>query len=104
MDFGCAELGFLPYLKSLEGVEEILFVDMDRQVLLQHYAKAAPLVSDHLQKRSSSLKIEICVGNVVYNDKKLEKTDAVVCIELYVISYYLIVLLPFFFSRVSVEC
>ncbi|XP_014471842.1 PREDICTED: uncharacterized protein LOC106742963 [Dinoponera quadriceps] len=82
VDFGCSELGFLPYLKNLKGVEEIIFVDVDRNVLLLNKAKAMPLVSDHFQHRQRPLKIEICMGSVIHNDKKLEKTDAVVCIEL----------------------
>lgn len=86
MDFGCANLGLLPYVKNLAGVEEIFFVDVDKQILEQYEIRAAPLLTDHID-RETRLKIEICEGSVTYNDKKLEKTDAVVCIELYVTLY-----------------
>ncbi|XP_032673990.1 uncharacterized protein LOC116845429 [Odontomachus brunneus] len=81
VDFGCANLNFLPYMKYLEGVEEILFVDVDRDILEQHKFKAAPLLTDHFG-RQTRFKIGIYEGSVTHNDKKLEKTDAVVCIEL----------------------
>ncbi|EFN87975.1 uncharacterized protein LOC105192258 isoform X2 [Harpegnathos saltator] len=82
VDFGCAELAIFPYLKHIAGIEEILFVDIDRVNLLLYKDRVKPLIADHLKQRQGPLKIEICVGNVVQSDKKLEKTDVVLCIEL----------------------
>lgn len=82
VDFGCAELNFLVYLKNTSGVEEILCVDIDRSLLETHKNKAAPLISEYLHARTTPFVIEICEGSVTHNDKKLEKTDAVICIEL----------------------
>ncbi|XP_033321982.2 hen1 methyltransferase [Megalopta genalis] len=82
VDFGCSELGFLVYLKNTPGVEEILCVDIDRQLLNAYQEKAAPLNSEYIHTRSTPLVIEICEGSVTHNDKKLENTDAVICIEL----------------------
>ncbi|XP_076280297.1 hen1 methyltransferase isoform X2 [Lasioglossum baleicum] len=82
VDFGCSELGFLVYLKNTPGVEEILCVDIDKQTLQTYQEKAAPLLSEHIHTRTTPLVIEVCEGSVTHNDKKLENTDAVICIEL----------------------
>ncbi|XP_012234845.1 uncharacterized protein Hen1 [Linepithema humile] len=82
VDFGCAELSFLVYLKNLAGVEEILCVDVDKELLERHQGRAKPLISEYLCSRNTPLLIEVCEGSVTHNDRKLEKTDAVICIEL----------------------
>ena len=82
VDFGCSELEYLVYLKNTTGVEEILCVDIDRRTLECYKEKGAPLIAEYLHTRTSPLVIEICEGSVAYSDKKLEKTDAVICIEL----------------------
>lgn len=60
-------------------------MDIDRSLLETHKNKAAPLISEYLHARTTPFVIEICEGSVTHNDKKLEKTDAVICIELWVI-------------------
>ncbi|XP_076232004.1 hen1 methyltransferase isoform X2 [Calliopsis andreniformis] len=82
VDFGCAELEFLVYLKNMTGVEEILCVDIDRSLLEAYKEKGAPLISEYLHTRTTPLVVEIYEGSVTHNDKKLEKVDAVICIEL----------------------
>ncbi|XP_076653539.1 hen1 methyltransferase [Halictus rubicundus] len=82
VDFGCSEFGFLVYLKNTPGVEEILCVDIDKHTLETYQERAAPLLSEHIHTRSTPLVIEVCEGSVTHNDKKLENTDAVICIEL----------------------
>ncbi|XP_017880893.1 uncharacterized protein LOC108625403 isoform X2 [Ceratina calcarata] len=82
VDFGCAELDFLVYMKNTQGIEEILCVDIDRTLLESFENKAAPLVCEYLNTRTAPLVIEVCEGSVTLNDKKLENTDAVICIEL----------------------
>ncbi|XP_054008797.1 uncharacterized protein LOC128892410 [Hylaeus anthracinus] len=82
VDFGCSELGFLVYLKNISGIEEILCVDTDRSLLETYKDKSAPLISEYLHTRTTPLTVEVCEGSVTHNDKKLEKTDAVICIEL----------------------
>ncbi|OAD61795.1 Small RNA 2'-O-methyltransferase [Eufriesea mexicana] len=82
VDFGCAELEFLVYLKNTTGVEEILCVDINRSLLEAHKDKAEPLTCEYLHTRTTPLVIEICEGSVTQNDRKLENTDAVICIEL----------------------
>ncbi|XP_072743769.1 uncharacterized protein Hen1 [Anoplolepis gracilipes] len=82
VDFGCAEMSFLRYLKNTEGIEEILCVDIDRDVLQYNKVKAEPYLKDYLSRRKTPFAIEICEGSIIHNDRKLEQTDAVICIEL----------------------
>ncbi|XP_043253806.1 uncharacterized protein LOC122398197 isoform X1 [Colletes gigas] len=82
VDFGCADLNFLVYLKNTDGIEEVLCVDIDRSLLEAHEDKSIPLISEYVHTRTAPLVIEVCEGSVTHNDKKLEKTDAVICIEL----------------------
>lgn len=82
IDFGCAELSFAVLLKNAEGVEEIYCVDVDRQLLENFQSKVAPLHCDYLSLRTEPLSIHVCEGSIAHNDKKLENTDAVICIEL----------------------
>lgn len=85
MDFGCAEMGIVLHLKTIKGVEEILCVDIDREVLERYKTRTQPLLIEYLTPRKTPLTIELYEGSVIHNDRKLEQTDAVICIELYVI-------------------
>lgn len=85
VDFGCAELGFLVYLKGISEVQQILCVDVDRNILETYKKKAAPLITEMLSSRERMLTIEICEGSVTDNDVKLKHANAVICIELYVL-------------------
>lgn len=82
VDFGCAELGFLVYMKALPEVQEIFCVDVDKEVLERNEKKAEPLITERLSSRERDLTIEICEGSVTDNDIKLKHVNAVICIEL----------------------
>ncbi|KAL6265102.1 hypothetical protein P5V15_005192 [Pogonomyrmex californicus] len=83
VDFGCAEMGFLVYLKRIPGVEEVLCVDVDHNVLERFHGRAAPLTTEFLDSaRRNKFAIEVCLGSVTDNDEKLQDVDAVTCIEL----------------------
>ncbi|KYM82563.1 UPF0486 protein C1orf59 like protein [Atta colombica] len=82
VDYGCGELGLLLYLKAIPEVEEILCVDVDREVLERYKEKAAPLITELLSSRERKLTIDICEGSVTDNDVKLKNANAVICIEL----------------------
>ncbi|KAG5322456.1 HENMT methyltransferase, partial [Pseudoatta argentina] len=82
VDYGCGELGLLLYLKRISEVEQILCVDVDREVLERYKEKAAPLTTELLSSRERKLTIEICEGSVTDNDVKLKNANAVICIEL----------------------
>lgn len=88
VDFGCAELGFLLYLKGISEVQQILCVDVDKEILETYHRKAAPLITEMLSSRERMLTIEICEGSVTDNDIKLKDVNAVICIELYVFILY----------------
>ncbi|XP_015181006.1 PREDICTED: uncharacterized protein LOC107068784 [Polistes dominula] len=82
VDFGCAELSFFVHLKSIPEIEEILCIDVDRSVLEENKHKVKPLFCDFIHYRSNPLVVYVYEGSVTNNDTKLEKTDAVICIEL----------------------
>jgi len=69
-------------------VEQILCVDVDREVLERFKRRAAPLITEMLSTRERKLIIEICEGSVTDNDVKLKNVNAVICIELYVFILY----------------
>ncbi|KAK9306340.1 hypothetical protein QLX08_003025 [Tetragonisca angustula] len=81
-DIGCGEFGFFNYMKRTAGIEEILCVDVNESVLEAFHEKVAPLISEYINRRPIPLVVEIYKGSVTQNDKKLENTDAVICIEL----------------------
>lgn len=66
----------------MPGVEEVLFVDIDRVTLEMYKKRAKPLHVDYLHRRSRPLVIKILEGSITQPDELLENCDAVVCIEL----------------------
>ncbi|KAJ4444026.1 hypothetical protein ANN_05815 [Periplaneta americana] len=77
-----AEFGFFPYLKHMPGVQEIVTVDIDHDMLEHNCCRAAPLNSDYLNNRQESLTVQVLAGSIGDRDPRLLGTDAVVCIEL----------------------
>lgn len=75
-------------MKRAQGVEEILCVDVNTFILETYHEKVAPLISEHLNRRPIPLVVEVYEGSVIHNDTKLENTDAVICIELWVAVYH----------------
>ncbi|XP_015606108.1 uncharacterized protein LOC107272936 [Cephus cinctus] len=82
VDFGCAELAFSVYLKNTPGIQEILHVDIDKEILNTYKHRVEPLHADFLHTRSIPLTIRLYEGSVTHADRKLENCDAVICIEL----------------------
>ncbi|KAJ9597126.1 hypothetical protein L9F63_026987 [Diploptera punctata] len=84
VDFGCAEFGFFIFMKNLSGIQEVLSVDVDRQILEHNCCRAAPLNVDYLEsyQRSEPLVVRILNGSIADTDPRLLGTDAVICIEL----------------------
>lgn len=85
VEFGPAELNFIRYMKNVEGVEEIICVDIDRETLNTHKAKAEPLYSEYLHERSCPLTVSVYEGSATDSDPVLKNADAVIAIEMYVI-------------------
>lgn len=81
VDFGCAELGFFRYLKSIQGINEILEVDIDEEKLVRCSFKAAPLTTDYLMNKNKPLDVYILAGSITEYDDHLSGTDAVIAIE-----------------------
>lgn len=75
-------------MKRTAGIEEILCVDVNESVLEASHEKVAPLISEYISRRPIPLVVEIYKGSVTQNDRKLENTDAVICIELWVAVCY----------------
>lgn len=84
VDFGCAELSFFRYVKSLIGLREALFVDVDRTLLEFSGNKVEPFAADFLKRRKEPLHVQVLQGSIAYPDVKLLNTDGVICIEMYV--------------------
>ncbi|EFN74217.1 UPF0486 protein C1orf59-like protein [Camponotus floridanus] len=82
VDFGCSQMSFLRYLKNIQEVEEILCVDIDREILEYNKERAEPYLMEYVCCRQTPLVIELCEGSVTHNDQKLKQADAVICIEL----------------------
>ncbi|XP_067011239.2 uncharacterized protein Hen1 isoform X2 [Anabrus simplex] len=82
VDFGCAEFGLFPYLKNIPGLQEVLSVDIDEDVLNQYRCRAAPLASDYLKSRAEPLDVHVLRGSISETDECLLGCDAVICIEL----------------------
>nr|CAD7403855.1 unnamed protein product [Timema cristinae] len=82
VDFGCAEFSFFTYLKHFPGVEEVLEVDIDKDLLMCMKCRTAPLNCDYLNTRTEPLTVYILEGNIARTDSHLLGTDAVICIEI----------------------
>ncbi|XP_030759035.1 uncharacterized protein LOC115884554 [Sitophilus oryzae] len=80
-DFGCAEFGLFQFLKHL-NLNEIVFVDIDENLLEEKMYRIQPLIGDQLKRRTSSLAISVCLGSVSDPDYRLLNTDVVTAIEL----------------------
>lgn len=82
LDIGCAELSFFPFLKHLPGIEEIIAVDIDSELLQSVAHRVGPLLSDHLSTRTTPLHVMVLEGSIVQHDSRLLGCDAVIAIEL----------------------
>lgn len=82
VDFGCAEFGLFTFLKNLTSVREMLFIDIDEELLLQHVFRLQPLMYEHLIRRKFPLELNVYLGSVALPDEVLTGCDAVIAIEL----------------------
>ncbi|XP_076258447.1 hen1 methyltransferase isoform X2 [Rhynchophorus ferrugineus] len=81
VDFGCAEFGLFIFLKDL-NLNEIMFVDINENLLDENICRVQPLLGDHLKRRYSPLEVTVFKGSVSDPDYRLHKTDVVTAIEL----------------------
>ncbi|KDR18020.1 hypothetical protein L798_07812 [Zootermopsis nevadensis] len=82
VDFGCAEFGIFPYVKHIPGLQEVLSVDIDREMLEHYCCRVAPLNVDYLVTREEPLTVRVLVGSIADRDSSLLGADAVICVEL----------------------
>jgi hypothetical protein len=82
VDFGCAEFGIFPFIKHIPGLQELMTVDIDRELLERYCCRAAPLNADYLDNRQEPLTVHVFAGSIADRDPRLLGTDAVICIEL----------------------
>lgn len=82
VDFGCAEFGFFMYMKHIPGLQEVVAVDIDHEVLNRCCCRAAPLNADYLSTRQEPFAVRVLAGSIADRDPRLLGTDVVICIEL----------------------
>ncbi|KAG8035871.1 hypothetical protein G9C98_002997 [Cotesia typhae] len=82
VEFGCSELSLFVYLKKMPSVEELLFVDIDRDILEGNKRKIEALSADYLHLRERPLNVFVYEGSIGSKDRRLVNTDAVIAIEL----------------------
>lgn len=83
-DFGCSEFGFSYYVKNIDGIRKVFFIDIDKELLENHSSRLYPLNIDYLKRRTESFDATVLCGSVSNPDYRLVDVDAVICIELYV--------------------
>jgi hypothetical protein len=83
VDFGCAECKFVPMLRRLPRVREVVGVDLN-EGLLEFYSRCLePLFIDYLEPRTTTpLDMHLMAGSVAEVDQRLVDVDAVIAIEL----------------------
>ncbi|KAJ8299994.1 hypothetical protein KUTeg_021513 [Tegillarca granosa] len=81
VDFGCAECGLSRFLKDIESLEKISFIDIDKVLLDLNKFRIKPLTYDYLHNRKNPLTIRIYEGNVTEIDPCIMGFEAVTMIE-----------------------
>jgi hypothetical protein len=69
-------------MKHIPGLQEVVAVDIDREMLEHHCCRAAPLNADYLDSRQEPLTVRVLAGSIADRDSRLLGADAVICIEL----------------------
>lgn len=85
LDFGCAEAKLVKVLinqESLTQLEEVVGVDIDRELLESNKFRIRPLTSDYLRPRNHPLKVSLYQGSVAEPDERFVDFDLISCIEL----------------------
>lgn len=82
VEYGCAEMKFLDYIKPLFGIKEVILVDIDEYVLRENLFRVCPQNVDFLDRRSEALQVSVFAGSISDPDCNLINTDAVIGIEM----------------------
>ncbi|KAI5696918.1 hypothetical protein M8J75_002322 [Diaphorina citri] len=81
-EYGCAEFSMLKYYKKLTSVGEVLFVDIDEDLLVQKSDRVNPFLCEHLIPRQNDLSVSLYCGDVSVPDARMVGADVVIAIEL----------------------
>jgi len=84
VDMGCAECRALRIYRSVDTLQRIVGVDIDRQLLIDSSRRLSPLASDYLFRRSKPLTVELYNGSLAEYDERLRSVEAVTLIEVLV--------------------
>ncbi|CAH0393623.1 unnamed protein product [Bemisia tabaci] len=82
VDFGCAEISYFEHLRRIDGLEKVLCIDVDEEMLQRYHRRAKPLNYNHLCPREAPFSVDILAGSIAECDPNLLDTDVVICIEL----------------------
>ncbi|KAG7162213.1 Small RNA 2'-O-methyltransferase-like 1 [Homarus americanus] len=82
VDLGCAEFKFFRYLQSVPGVQEVVLLDKDHQILKDNEFRINPLAADFLILRDLPLNVKVVCGDARKYDPVLSGTQVVTMIEL----------------------
>lgn len=83
LEYGCAEMKFFTFLKHSINIQEIIFVDIDEELLRSNSNRIQPFTVDYLDGRKKPLRVEIFQGSIDSPDVNVISTNAVICIEMY---------------------
>lgn len=81
VDFGCGEFGLFYLVRSLYGLEEVLEVDVDEDLLKEYLFRLRPRTVDYINKRPTPLTVKVFIGSISDPDPNLSGIDAVVAVE-----------------------
>lgn len=94
IDFGCSECNFIRLLTTVPSIEQIAFVDVDKNVLISKKTCIFPEHRHYIFKRSLPLHVSMYAGSAEDVDLRLVGFEAITMIEL-LVSSYLMVLINF---------
>lgn len=72
----------LHYYKRQPGVTELLFIDIDQELLDQKIHRVNPLTVEYMKERETELSVKVFCGDVSQMDERMRHVDVVVAIEL----------------------
>ncbi|XP_078382520.1 small RNA 2'-O-methyltransferase-like [Oculina patagonica] len=85
LDFGCAEAKLIKSLisqETLTHLEELVGVDINKELLEENKFRIQPLTSDYLRPRTHPFKVSLYQGSIAEADKRFIDFDVIACIEL----------------------
>ncbi|XP_074655410.1 small RNA 2'-O-methyltransferase-like isoform X2 [Tubulanus polymorphus] len=82
VDFGCAECKFIQQMKFRGNFEQIIGVDVQKELLESRKYVCRPIIADYIDVRNHPLQMSLYHGSVTDYDSALKTVDAATLIEL----------------------